>query len=575
VELDRALGLAQLLDERVLQIVVPTPGRHDQTPFDFLDRLAWRLAARRVHDEVDARHRRLRKLHRRLDRAAAQDVEQDLLHAVAQRGVVEVAWHVDEAGVKFGIGILTQEQPDPLPMLQLQDAVGELLQDGGVDLKQLVSGVGFQNVQKRLGVMAVLGVARLLDHRVHLAAQERDVARAHVVGGRGQETQEAPLADDIARIVETAHADIVHIDRPVHVRPAPGLGDDEEFLALDIAGVVLGQRLGVPLKALLGHVAQNAQPLVIDDVGIGLVVAPFEAVLAVAQERELIGVQPLQKRDALVQVRLVDRRRRRLDLRDRCVKPLHHGAPVLDRRAHAAQDLGQARLDGGERLGRRLLGDLDMQEAFRRRTFQRRGDRRHGLALAVLVAHDANDRVDQHVNRQVHLVERRDDRVDQERHVVVDHLDGGMGGLPAVFLETRIVGADLRRARLAVAAELPQAGDGAEQVVERLFLDFLVDEIAEIAVRQAVQLLGIGGREPFVDDRDDPVDDFVQVLLTKSAHVVLPTSPLGPGRYDFGRRAPQRILGCPAHHFHAALVHGCVTVMRQGGTGNRKRCHGD
>ena len=55
------------------------------------------------------------------------------------------------------------------------------------------------------------------------------------------------------------------------------------------------------------------------------------------------------------------------------------------------------------------------------------------------VAHDVQDRVDHEVDGRAMAVQLHDQRVHQEGHIVGDHLDDRVGGLPAVLLEGRVV----------------------------------------------------------------------------------------------------------------------------------------
>ena len=72
------------------------------------------------------------------------------------------------------------------------------------------------------------------------------------------------------------------------------------------------------------------------------------------------------------------------------------------------------------------------------------------------------------MDREVALVELADHRIDQERHVVVDDLDHRMRRDPAVLRELRRIDAQLRRARRALARELPDGDTGAVELLDRL-----------------------------------------------------------------------------------------------------------
>ena len=79
------------------------------------------------------------------------------------------------------------------------------------DLEQLVARVGVEDLEQRLLVVAAGREGGALEHRVDLAAQDRDLGRARVVGGVRVEAEEAPLADHAHR--RSAYADVVEVRR--------------------------------------------------------------------------------------------------------------------------------------------------------------------------------------------------------------------------------------------------------------------------------------------------------------------------------------------------------------------------
>src|ERR1700720_1826219 len=60
----------------------------------------------------------------------------------------------------------------------------------------------------------------------------------------------------------------------------------------------------------------------------------------------------------------------------------------------------------------------------------------------------SNDRMNDKMQRQSLAIDLHRDRVQEERHVFLDHFDGRMGGFPSVFLTLRIVNAHLGSAGL-------------------------------------------------------------------------------------------------------------------------------
>ena len=244
---DQALGFAPMIDTSLPEIVGPQPRSLDDALLDDGDIVAAPPTAAfpathislnhapgamgGMDDEVDARHHRLGKLDGEFRRGAAEGFQKHRLHALAQRGIVALAGHVDEAGEEPRVIVAPEEQAYPLTLLEMQDAVADLVEIVAVGLEQFVARVGFENVLQRLAVVAALGVGRALEHGFHLVAQYGNIARVAVVGRRSEEPEETPLAGDPALFVERFDADIVHVDRPVDRRPGVRLGDDEKLLA--------------------------------------------------------------------------------------------------------------------------------------------------------------------------------------------------------------------------------------------------------------------------------------------------------------------------------------------------------
>src|SRR5207249_1325371 len=86
-------------------------------------------------------------------------------------------------------------------------------------------------------------------------------------------------------------------------------------------------------------------------------------------------------------------------------------------------------------------------------------------SLAARIAADAQDRMDDQMYGKVALVERRGERIDEKGHVVVDHLDDGVGAVPALFVEPWVIGADLGRAGRTLRTERPQGEGGAVEII--------------------------------------------------------------------------------------------------------------
>ncbi len=104
----------------------------------------------------------------------------------------------------------------------------EIEQVVGVDPEEAVARIGLEEVDERLGVVAVGGKARALEDGVELAAQQGDLACARLVCGGREETEEPPLAGQLAARVEALDPDVVEVGGPVDGGARVGLRQDEQ-----------------------------------------------------------------------------------------------------------------------------------------------------------------------------------------------------------------------------------------------------------------------------------------------------------------------------------------------------------
>ena len=428
-----------------------------------------RGAAGAADDEVHAHQRTFRKewIERRdvADEGAAQIVADP----GAQVAVVAVARHEHQHRDETVEAVTPRQDAHARPLAELQDGEREMVERVVVDLEQLVARKMLQHIGQRLAGMAVGGKAGARLDAGDLAAQIGNAVRGARIGGRGEQPDDALLADQIARGVEALDADVVEIDPPVHARVDIGLGDDQQpRLAQECHDFrrVFEQFLAALEHAQLGR-AHDAERAVI----IGLQRVAVESVIAHAEEGEVIGQKPLQELDRLGD--FVDRQRRRvgLEVGDRAVDALEHGAPVLHRKPHLAEH-------GAERahdvVARGLVGDrleVEMDEALACAVCGVRRAERHELSA---VAPDAEHRVRHQLHVEAALGEFAHHRVEQERHIVVDDLDDADRLAFARLIERHRVAADLRRARLPLVEKIErplgqhrQIGDAVAQHVLR------------------------------------------------------------------------------------------------------------
>ena len=282
--------------------------------------------------------------------------------ALAQRRIEALARREHQAAREAADGIAAREQRHPAPLLELQDAERVVVERVGIDLEQLVARIGVEDREQRLAVMAVGIQSGAAQHLLDPVAQQRHVEHRRVIGGRGEEAGEAPLAGGSAVRIERLHDDAVHRPAAMDQRVPIGLDDQQRLRPareprhrLAAAQPRLEQ---LDLVAAQDAERRPRHHLVADAAGLRGVLDV--AVAAMAEEGEVIGLEPAQEFLFLV----VAGGCQVLDRVDRC---LPHRLPVADGEPHFGQHAGQRR---GEivALGRiGLAVDLDLHQRFGRR----------------------------------------------------------------------------------------------------------------------------------------------------------------------------------------------------------------
>ncbi len=355
-----ALLLAALFDHGVVEVVRPGAGRLDDAAFDLLLVVLRCVSRLRVDYEVDARKHRLREPDVELHVRPIEGLEEYVLHTLPDHGVVAVAGNEDEAGEEAPVGVAPDEEPDALSLLQVEYAhryLEELLLG---DLEQLVARVGLQDLDQVLLVVAPLGETGPLQNVAHLAPDERDVEGARAVGGEGVEPEEPPLPRDLARLVELLDADVVQVGGPVHRRPRVRLGQVQQLGRAGEPphpGRELGEAAGDRSRLRL---PQDAESRPLHGAEGLFAVLRDQVVLAVAEEREVVVVDPLQERSGLGQVLRLEVGRVLLEPGDYLPDPPAHLGPVLHGRLHVCEGLLDGLLQVFEHERLRLAVHLDV-----------------------------------------------------------------------------------------------------------------------------------------------------------------------------------------------------------------------
>ena len=475
----RPLVDAVLAHDGCDEVVAPRPRRLHQPALEVGDVDLGDLAAlRRVDHEVHPGGRRLVDPCGELDVLATQLDAQDLGEPLAHRGAVAVAREVDEDRDIAAVGVATYERP------QLATLAGahHVLRDGsqlvGRGVEQLVARVVLQRVHQRLAGVAARVEARVAHDLGDLLAQHRDAGHRLGVGGAGEQAEEAALAHDLPVGAERLDADVVEVGRAVHGGARVGLGQHEQLL---LPGLRLDQRgqLGERGRQVL-VVAQDAQARTRDGAQaalLGSTLLGLEQVLPVAEEREVVVGEPGEEVTALAQLLRRQRRRVLLELGHHREGLGVHLLPVLDRLTHVTQhpletlgDLGRLVVVGAVDLDvhprlRPLLGGGAGLGLHSGRATARRLVGVHLLERAGDVALDGELGVEDRMHVVTEAVELHRHRVDEERHVVGDHLDDRAARRrPAVVGDRGSHHAHRGGALRAGGGQLAVRGHGSEQV---------------------------------------------------------------------------------------------------------------
>ena len=222
-----AARLASLVDERVAQLVVPAPRRIGEPRLQRAQVDLGHVARTRADGEVHARQDGMAERDVEVGTLAVEGVHQQALELEPQRGVVGLARHVDQARDEAVVGVAPDEQAQPLAFGRGQDAHRDLVQVVLADLEQVVARIRGQDVVERLGQVSAGGQRRAFDDRADLAAQQRYLQHAGAVRGRGEQPDEAVLADHLAGGVVTLHTDVVGVAGPVHGGPGVRARDQQ------------------------------------------------------------------------------------------------------------------------------------------------------------------------------------------------------------------------------------------------------------------------------------------------------------------------------------------------------------
>ena len=491
-------GTGLLRVERVLEAVAPGADDRGDAGFQRVAVDLGRATLVAPDDVVGAGERSLRIGRIGGGDAALVDAGEEFADAPAHRGVVTILRDEDERRDEAVELVGAGERADARPLGQLHDVEGEALQRLDIDLEELVAREGVEHVVERATGIARRVEAGALEHARDLETQIRDGAGAAGIGVRGEQADDAQFAVEPPVGREQFHADIVKMDAAVDAALDVGLGDDQR-LRLGQEGADL-RRHHHELAILAQHpnigIAQDAEAGGVDRVGGG--VATREAIGAHAEQGEIVAGDPFEEIQSLGDLVLGQRRRiGAVGLDHLGDSPAHRG-PVVDGEA----DID---IDAGKTCGEALAGlggvdpvEMDVDQALAARALDRAAGSLAGERLegAVVLAHHGEDRMGDEARLIALLAQFGQGRIEQERLVVVDHLEDRDLALAPIFLNGLVAEAQIRFAGLAPARQVGIGGiGGASQELRRQRHEILgdgsaIEKLGEVSGHRRTELTG-------------------------------------------------------------------------------------
>jgi hypothetical protein len=345
----------------------------------------------------------------------------------------------------------------------MQDPDRRLVKSIDVRLQQFVAREGLEDVSQGFGGVPAGRKGGAPHHRFDLATQERDLARAASVSGRGVEAEEPMLAEHLPIPSVTFDTDEIEPGRAVHGGTRIRFGERERIAWSHGRLTQRCRQGGEARRALrLPVTAEDTERTAGFAKELRSVRFFEEEVTRSAQEHEIVGREPTDEGTDLVEVVCRYGFGWRPALLRRSFEQRAHRLPIVDRGPNVAEHPQQIGFEDGEASGVAQPVDLDVDEALHGGIrLARLG---HGEEQTRGIAPHRQDGVDGEVHgepvpRQFHA-----HAVDEERHVVVHDLDDRVGRLPSVLLDRRIVHPHRRRAGGPPQAEPEMREDGTVEV---------------------------------------------------------------------------------------------------------------
>ena len=288
----------------------------------------------------------------------------------------------------------------------------------------------------------------------------------------------------------------------MHGGPRIGAGDQQQLRAVPVAAA-RGRQVGERGERPPAFVAQQPEPGPRLGHESGAAPGAFDAICAEPEEREMVVLDPFEEGAHLFQLLAIDRRRRRLQIRDVPAQRLAHAAPVLDRSPDVVERGAHLRRHRVEHLLLGLAIGLDADHRLDDGSLAGFVDGTDRNDAAVFPAMEPHHGVDHEMARVPAPVQDHAHRVDQEGHVVGDDLDDGMGRLPAVLLDPRVVDPDLRRARRTPPGEVEVRRRGAVEIARLAFGEVVGRDARVIPGDEGQDEVEVLAAHPLASERRD------------------------------------------------------------------------
>ena len=146
------------------------------------------------------------------------------------------------------------------------------------------------------------------------------------------------------------------------------------------------------------------------------------------------------------------------------------------------------------------------------------GCRREPQEVSLVVAAHDDDRVHDELHREAVALELDGDGVDDERHVVGDHLDDRVRRLPTVGTRGRIAQPDGRDSGLALRGQAPVRLSGAGQVLDPQRLEVFERRLGVVAVDERRDARRLARRDERGGESAQSVEEVRAGILERRRH---------------------------------------------------------